>query len=518
MHKLSFNTQLKQISSVILIITLVTLFFHNTSFSALRAGAAKISITTDKPTELVNDPMHARILVIDDGKTKAIIVAVDILYVQTKLLSEVRARVKNELKLNADNIIINATHNHHENGQTAEDLVDRIVGGIKKANESLVPVKIGTGKGIENRITMNRRLKLKNGKEWTIRRATPTPPDEEVAGIVDAFDPEIGILRIDSKDGKPLAVLYNFAGHAYEGVPNRGASACFPGFASRTIEENLENGAVAMYIQGAAGDITPVLYKDVNAPRPSEELGTKLGLSTLKALKNISTTDQGDIKVIKEGLELPVRKDIQMRIDSLEAQKKVALDYFKGVGCGAHGAGTSLNFKTFLPLYIKYMMSEDYPTDYADRYLQENKIGNNDLKYLDEDNRRDISKYLGNIYTMEKLILIEANLANLRSRRAFYLSVDKPFSEEVVGMKIGDYILVTYPGEIFAQVGLNIKQKSPNKNTYIAGYSNGSVGYSPTVDAYDGEAYEVSLSRLAPEWQNIYEDKVLEIINKLMSK
>jgi hypothetical protein len=202
-----------------------------------------------------------------------------------------------------------------------------------------------------------------------------------------------------------------------------------------------------------------------------------------------------------------------MRIDSLEAQKKVALDYFKGVGCGAHGAGTSLNFKTFLPLYIKYMMSENYPSDYADRYLQGEKTGNNDLKYLDEDNRRDIGKYLGNIYTMEKLILIEANLANARGR-----AINKPFSEEMIGIRIGDYILVTYPGEIFAQVGLNIKQKSPNKNTYISGYSNGSVGYSPTADAYAGEGYEVSLSRLDPGWQKIYEDKALEVINKLMSK
>lgn len=51
--------------------------------------------------------------------------------------------------------------------------------------------------------------------------------------------------------------------------------------------------------------------------------------------------------------------------------------------------------------------------------------------------------------------------------------------------------------------------------TFVSGYTNGNVGYSPTRDAYDGDGYEVSLSKLAPEWQEIFEDKVLKIINKI---
>jgi hypothetical protein len=41
------------------------------------------------------------------------------------------------------------------------------------------------------------------------------------------------------------------------------------------------------------------------------------------------------------------------------------------------------------------------------------------------------------------------------------------------------------------------------------------VGYSPTPDSYNGDAYEVSLSKLAPEWQKIFEEKAIEIIKKL---
>jgi hypothetical protein len=58
------------------------------------------------------------------------------------------------------------------------------------------------------------------------------------------IDPQIGLLRVDTAEGKPLALVYNFAGHPYGGVPDGGVTADFPGFASRVIEEAWP-GAVA---------------------------------------------------------------------------------------------------------------------------------------------------------------------------------------------------------------------------------------------------------------------------------
>jgi hypothetical protein len=304
-------------------------------------------------------------------------------------------------------------------------------------------------------------------------------------------------------------VLYNFAGHPLIGVSSGGATACYPGFASKTIEEYLGNNAVALFIQGAEGDIITTFFKDYNAPKPEVEHGTKLGLSTLKAVQNISTKSEGNIKVIRETMELPHRTDIKAKIDSLELVKKAVLDHFKGTP----GDDTRLNFKAFLSLYNKYTMATNYPTDYSFRYIQEKNIGSNDLTSLDRDNKRDIAKYLSNIYAMEKLIKVEVDIECYKDD---YVAI--PIKVEIVGMKIGDYILVSYPGEMFAQIALNIKKNSPNKNTYIAGCSNGFIGYSPTADAYGGGSYEITLTRLAPEWQKIYEDKAIEIINKLIGK
>jgi len=213
---------------------------------------------------------------------------------------------------------------------------------------------------------------------------------------------------------------------------------------------------------------------------------------------------------MSEELVLPARTDLEKRIDTLEARRTLILDYFKGQGCGAHGAGTKLNFKEFLPLYIKYMMTPEFPSDYSYRYLQEEKIGVKNLRALDEDNRKDMLKYMNCIYKMEELLVVEANLGYLKNNKS-----KDPLRAEITGLRIGDFILITFSGEVFCQVGLNIKKASPYRNTFVSGYTNGSVGYLPTADAYEGDAYEVSLSVVAPGWQEIFEKKAMEIISKL---
>jgi hypothetical protein len=51
----------------------------------------------------------------------------------------------------------------------------------------------------------------------------------------------------------------------------------------------------------------------------------------------------------------------------------------------------------------------------------------------------------------------------------------------------------------------------------MAGYTNGMLpgDYAPTADSYDKMGYEESCSELAPQWQEIYEKKALELISRL---
>ena len=84
----------------------------------------------------------------------------------------------------------------------------------------------------------------------------------------------------------------------------------------------------------------------------------------------------------------------------------------------------------------------------------------------------------------------------------------------MMGLRIGKFVLVTFPGELSVQIGLNIKKKSPHKFTFVAGVTNGYIYYTPTAEQLKnrGGAQEDSDCMLAPEWQMIFEDKIKKIL------
>jgi neutral ceramidase len=65
-------------------------------------------------------------------------------------------------------------------------------------------------------------------------------------------------------------------------------------------------------------------------------------------------------------------------------------------------------------------------------------------------------------------------------------SVDGP----VHAVRIGDGVIVTGPGEVFTEIGMAVKERSPGRPTLYAGYTNGAVGYFPTASAYTEGGYE----------------------------
>jgi hypothetical protein len=478
--------------------------------SLLRAGVAKADITTSEAGIKINDPLYAKVLVLDDGKTRLAIIAMDVVAiggigdVSDDFLPTLRRRIQDELSLEGRHVLVNASHTHPPGRLLCsdEEQVDRVFGAVKRACENMTAVKVGTGIGYEDRIMMNRTLRLKNGRHWTIRHANPCPPDEEVASV-GPVDPDIGIIRIDHMDGRPLAVVYNFACHPYLGVPRGGITADFPGFASKVIEENLGYGAMALFLQGAAGDITEILYKDVNRPRESEPLGTMLGLSTLQAWRGIQTTAEATLSVVTEHIDLPRRTDIPKRIALLQEEQADLLRTLRF---------TSLNFKAFLPLYLKHLTSPDHPLDDAYRYLH----SGDELSAIDAQNEQNLAKYLSNIHAMEKLARIEDKIGTLEKHQAINDAAGEPvITAEVQGIRIGDCALVTAPIEVLVEVGLNVKRASPYTHTFVAAFSNGYMHYGSPAAYYDLGGYEVTECLLAPEWQQLYEAKAQEVIRRL---
>ena len=61
---------------------------------------------------------------------------------------------------------------------------------------------------------------------------------------------------------------------------------------------------------------------------------------------------------------------------------------------------------------------------------------------------------------------------------------------EINAFRIDDFAVVTLPGEVFVEFGLDIKLKSPAKRTWVVELANGVVGYVPTTLAFEGGGYE----------------------------
>jgi hypothetical protein len=475
----------------------------------LRAGVAKVDITNTQAGP-VNDRLYAKALVVTDDSMTVAIITVDAVaiaeigHIPNDYLAKVRLRLERELHIKPANVMIGASHCH---GVVCSDMDQRTLLAVQEAARNMAPVTVGVGVGHEGRIQENRRLRLKSGREADVRHAYSLPPDDEVVGV-GPIDPDIGVLRLDRKDGRTLAVVYNFACHPIQGVPNGGNTADISGFASTVIEDNLGEGTVALFLQGCAGDINPIFYKDVDHPRDAESLGDLLGLSTLQALRRIRGNQDGRLRVVNEVIELP-RADLAHRIAAMEAEQTRRVQSLKG---------TSLNLKTFLPLAVKYGVATTYPSYYSHRYLHDRAMGRVDLDRLDAENRGNMKQYIENIHTMEELTRLQTNLALLKKHQADNVAAGmKPIAVEVMGVRIGDFVLVTFPGELTVQIGLNIKQRSPHKVTCVAGCTNGYIYYTPTEAQLrnTGGAQEDCDCLLAPGWQRMFEDKVAEMLKNL---
>ena len=488
---------------------LACLLFAETKAAPLLAGAAKVDITDERGP--VNDRLYVRALVLKSGGTTAVLVSIDAVAIggigriKDDFLPNVRAKLQKELGIPPGNTLFNASHCH---GLVHPEVEARTVAAVRAAMKKLVPVKVGAGVGRETRIMENRRLILKNGRTVDVRHAYSLPPDELVAAV-GPVDTEIGVLRLDRLDGKPLAIVYNFACHPIQNVPERGNTADITGFSSKTIEENLGNDCIALFVQGCGGDINPINYKDVNHLRSAEPLGLMLGLSTLRAVRKIKSQPNQPLVVHSEKLKLP-RADHAKRIAAMEAERKKLADSLNG---------TFLNLNAFLPLAAKYSLAADFPSLNSYRYLHERKMKRGGLEKMDARNRAHLQAYIRNIHRMEQITRINTNLRLLKNHQNNgYGAGNKTIEVELVGLRVGEFVLTTFPGEVTVPIGLNIKKASKHNFTFVAGYTNGYIYYAPTAQQLKnaGGAQEDSDCLLAPAWQKIFEAKAKVIITGLL--
>lgn len=93
---------------------------------------------------------------------------------------------------------------------------------------------------------------------------------------------------------------------------------------------------------------------------------------------------------------------------------------------------------------------------------------------------------------------------------------DQPLEVDVQVISIGDDLAwVSFPGELFVELGLDVKARSPFKQTIVVELANGAVGYLPTSRAFAQGNYEPINARCGPGSGEVLLEAAVKLLNEL---
>jgi hypothetical protein len=251
----------------------------------------------DKPSLGIHDRLYARALVFEVGKQRLALVSLDLgrAPIRASVLA-IQTRVKRACRV--ETIFLVGSHTHHgpvlelEGWPTAKQsyvrkLEQKIGNAIIAAVRCLEPAQIGVG---SRQTTLNRNRHSKQKEK---------PVDRELL-----------VLRVENAQGKVIAHAVNFAAHATL-RPNglRKISADFPGIMAAEVEK-ATGGAPCLFLQGAAGDLSPNPPGDA---ADADKFGKALAAQVLALAKKIKVEEpkKPTLEVREEEFAFTPRIDLE---------------------------------------------------------------------------------------------------------------------------------------------------------------------------------------------------------------
>lgn len=314
-----------------------------------RAGAAVVDVTPTQLPVLVNGGMmsrsldkvktrvNARALALADGKTTIVIVVVDSCMMPRPLLDDVKTAASEATGISAERFLISATHTHSAPscmgalGTDADPdyvafLKQKLVKTIQAAITRMVPARVGFGKADAAEFTALRR--------W-IRRPDRIDPDpfgnltvranmhsgrtwDDVTGESGPEDPDLSMVAVQSRDGKPIAVLANFSMHYFG---DRDISADYFGLFCEGLKKRVADGQefVGIMSHGCSGDIWRRDYTKPaalrNEQQPIEDYTQNLLDVAVQAYDGITYRDDVDLAMAEKRMTLKYRVPDKQRLE-----------------------------------------------------------------------------------------------------------------------------------------------------------------------------------------------------------
>src|SRR5208283_1130719 len=254
------------------VLILAFLLLHTVKWlpaAALKAGVAKVDITPPVGVPLWGyelrdstgtlDPLYARVLVLEVGEKRLALVTLDLGRTFGRdSIDRLRAAAKASSGISY--VFVTATHDHsapslqdkYRNGTPAWEtaMLEKIGNAIAEAHRNAAEARLGVGYGVAY-IGHNRHRLNADGTVTCFEHNPTQVPTSPV-------DPTVAVLRVDAADGRPLAVIVNYACHPVVfGPDNTQYSTDYVGVMEKTVEEAMGGQPMCFFLQGAPGDINP---------------------------------------------------------------------------------------------------------------------------------------------------------------------------------------------------------------------------------------------------------------------
>jgi hypothetical protein len=256
----------------------------------LRAGIGRTDITPpadcflegfagrDHCAEGIHDRLKATAIALSDGRSRAVIVSLDLLDLTDTLVDTIWKKIQTHYHLDPPQILINSSHTHagpiiwprilpqdcsHPKHSVPDEryirtLTENIVTAVGKALGNIRPARALWGSG-ETRIGICRRA-----RDISVYQGAPSGyrgmyanypnPGKEV-------DRTCPVILLNDAEDRPLACIFGASCHPTTmSHDNYLVSAEFPGAAREIIEDRI--GAPALFLQGIGGDVKPRLVAE----------------------------------------------------------------------------------------------------------------------------------------------------------------------------------------------------------------------------------------------------------------
>ena len=245
-----------------------------------------------QPLATVEHPLQAKGIVLDDGRHRYVLCAVDWCTLRNSSHALFQGKVAAAAGTDASRVAIQCVHQHTAPSYDGEvqkllnqekdppkrldlefldDVTDRLAAAVRESLERLQPVdRIGTGQAKVDRVASSRRIPIGDGKVRT-RYSACTDPElrAEPEGYI---DPMLKTVTLASGD-KPLVRLHYYATHPQSFYGDGRASIDTAGMARQRLEK--KEGVFQIYFTGCAGDVAMGKYND-RSPRARDELTDRL--------------------------------------------------------------------------------------------------------------------------------------------------------------------------------------------------------------------------------------------------